>query len=347
MISRMPFPRKYLTSRGVLDISDINPGDCVYEWKTNKLLEIQTIEYLCYNNMYEVTYSDGRIEYHTNHEPVYLEEYNTPPHSPFCKCRRSWQFPINLYPIIFDTTTISKPLSPDPYIAGALLIYGDQTDPYINYPMNRIEPNNEFSHKYNVDYYPLLDKKKAYLQWKGKEAERPITWEEFFPSYDFYGTNHNSRLMVPNEYLYAPMNDRTQFIRGVFDTGYIKSRSPYQAAIFHEDQCKMRWVQSILWSMGIPSVLSYNEEKNPAWCLEVRGKFNHYPGFFYYREYIEAMISADNKGAPIEYNNRVTIVKTRPLECCPFGIHNPFPHIRLRKPHMVYTSVNYLPRVSI
>ena len=346
MISRIPFPRKYLTNRGVLDIKDINPGDCVYEWKTNNLLEIQGIEWLCYHNMYEVVYSDGRIEFHTNHEPVYLEEYNNPPHAPFCKCRRSREFPITLYPITFNNS-LTRPLAPDPYIAGVLLIYGDQEDPYINYPIDRIEPNNEFAHKYNVDYYPMLDSKKAYFQWKGRQVDEPIQWEEFFPNYTFYGKGNEEPIIIPDEYMYASMKDRTQFIRGVFDAGYVQSRSPLRAAIFHDNPCKLRWVQSMLWSMGIPSKLTYDEDKTPNSGLEIQGKFNHYPGFFYHRQYIEAMIKADTGGAPTEYSNKVTIVRTRPLEYCPIAIHNPVPHIRLAQSHMFYTSINYLPRVSI
>ena len=285
MISQIPFPRKYLTKRGVIDARNIIPGDYVYEWRTNKLLEVKAVENITYNNMYEAVYSDERTEFYTNHELVYLEDYILPPHHPFCRCRRSWQFPITLYPIEFNEGCLIAPLSSDPYTAGSALIFGSHEE-------------------------------------------------------------SNLSKLIPDEYMYASVKERTQFLRGVFDAAYNKHRSPDKVAAFHKKECVLRWVQSMLWSIGVSSALTY-ETTRSDWKLEVRGKFDHYPGFFYRREYIENMINADYRVTSREYANRVTIVETRQLEYCPIAIHNPVPHIYLEKPHMIYTSVNYLPRISM
>ena len=355
-ISNQPFQRKFLTGRGVVDSSEVHVGDYLYEWRTGNHLEVKDVQPVTYNNMYEIVYSDGRIEYHTDHEDLYLDEYTVAPHSPFCKCRKTSEFPIQLYPLDFTRYTLVNNLWPDPYIAGVLLMHGDQDDQYINYPIDRTEANNEFSHKYNVDYcfnleelpYSLDDK--AYFQWKGKADNTPLTWEQFFPSYKFYAKDHCLSNYFPTEYLYSSINDRTQFIRGVFDMGYIQRRSPDSVSLFHKNREKLVQFQPFLWSMGLMNQICYDDtgKDGLVWRMDIIGIFSRYPGFFYHREYIEGMIDANNlRQFPNPDNTSVTVVDVKPLEDCPIYTHNPQWHVYLKESHMIYTSANFLPRVSI
>lgn len=350
MISKELYPRKVLTNRGVLDIADVNIGDYLYEWRTGNPLEVKDIWMIPFRNMYEVKYSDGRVEYHTDVEHLYLDEHFLPPHRPCCECMRTKHYPINLYPTIFDKDKILSPLIPDPYVAAALMIYGDQNDPYLNYPLDRTEANNQFSHKYNVDYFPQTGPNKAYFQRKGKTTDHRITWEEFFYRYSFYATTHKEGdSLIPREYLYASYNDRVQFVRGIFDMGYIQKRSPDTVSVFHTEKEKLEVVQQFLWSMGLISEIVYDDSAKTSrvWRLDIKGLFQDYPGFFYHRPYIENMIETDNRILKRDPLFRVTVVDIRAYECCSEMIHNPIPHIVLERNHMVYTSANFLPRISI
>ena len=245
---------------------------------------------------------------------------------------------IRLFPLIFLPDKVSRPLYPDPYVAGALFIYGNYDDEYLNLPLDRYQVNNNFSHGYNVEYFPLLGKNTVYFQWKGKDTDHRITWKEFFPCYEFFAKNKDTSMPpIPDDYMYSTYKDRVQFIRGVFDLGYMKSDSPDYASINHWSKERLELVQRMLWSMGIPS-----QPKRTRWRLDIMGSLKDYPGFFYWRPFIDNMIMTDRNviktDPPLRYGiTKITKIKNKP------GVTK---HLILEKPQSLFSTIDYLPRVS-
>lgn len=343
MIS-IKFPDRFiLTTDGVRNINDVVPGMKVYEWGTSRQLEIQELIKLPFRNMYKLTYSDERIEYITDREAIYLDQGVVSPHSPFCKCLKTRDFPIKLRPIDFTKYDgkIRLPLNPDPYVAGALLIHGDLDDPYMNWPQNRTEANNHFSHIYNVDYHSFKDGK-TYFQMKGKTVEEPLKWSDFFGEFDGY---------IPSKYIYTEPYNRVQFIKGAFDLGYNIKKSPYKAALYHKDIEKINIVRNMLYTLGVSSIVYDDGDEH---VLEMTGYPESWPWFYHY-EYIVRMINSSRRRDFHELNGyddesrlaTVTLENIEKVACCERYWRNSVPHISLEQPNMIYISPNYLPRVSM
>lgn len=352
------FPaRTILTTRGVLDANDVLPGDFVYEWRTGNLLEVKEIKMMPFYEMFKLVYSDGRYQYIVDPECIYLDQWTLPPHHPFCKCTYTRDYPIKIYPIDFTKGNeygIEAPLDPDPYVAGALCIHGDQDQEELNWDFDRTEANNQFSHKYNVDYYPLIGPNENYFQWKGRVTEERITWKEFFGDIDFHATNPESDKIIPDKYFYTSMKNRVQFIRGAFDMGYDETRSPDRVALYHTDRNKLVWVKKMLDSMGVSCHIYTDmrvDYKRKHW-LEIQGPLNTWPGFFYHYDYIARMLNNSIDKCCVTASDQelyatVTLVDIVNMGGCRYYAKNPVPHIVLEREHMFYTSPNFLPCVSI
>lgn len=155
-----------ITHKGIVSIANANIGDKVYEYNTGKMMEIRGIVKSKCTDILQVSFSDKRTDLRTHDELL-----------PSGK--------IKLSPLEFNPGKIKDPLNPDPYISGALFIYGDYKSKYINLPLDMDEVNNEFAHKYNLDYASKLDENRVYFSFNHKPND-PITWSEFYPDYDFY-----------------------------------------------------------------------------------------------------------------------------------------------------------------
>lgn len=321
-------PSLLQTTRGIIPIDNIHIGDVVYEYKTGNEFSIENIIDSKIENIYRIKYNDGRILYSRESELSSYKNINTTPH-----------------PMEYNKNKIINPLFPDPYIAGALLIYGDADDEYLNLPFDCDAVNNLFSHKYQLNYADRLSVTgKAYFRYNGNNGDDLITWKEFFPNnYTFFAKYKNDEHpLIPLEYQRSSIKDRIQFIRGVFDCGYKKNVFPYNCGIIHWNESNLLEVQKMLWSIGILSILSYNTNvpkkyEGRNYRLEIVGKYDGYPGFFYDIDTLERMIINDT-----HEQNKFNLK----IESIEWYTKTYMKNIVLSKPSIQYLIDNFLPRIS-
>jgi hypothetical protein len=333
---------KVLTQKGIVPVNKLLYGDKVYEYGTNRMLEVKSlIETQCDKSI-KIIYSDGRIEMYFCNEDTLIRS-NIKKACELSKADEN--IPIPLCGIEFNPGKVKEPLYPDPYTAAALLIYGDFSEEYLNYPLNRVEANCVFSHKYNVDYFPLIKRNKVYFQWKGKETDHRITWAEFFPKYDFYAkTKCGDSPAIPYDYMFASLKDRIQFIRGAFDMGYNKNITPESVSINHWSKDRLEWLQWIIRSTGIPcEIKDFGDQFNDLekrYQLNISGRMELYPGFFYWIEYLEQMISYDQEHI---FRPRVQPFKIKKIEV----INEPcISYIPILERKALFMSSQFIPHIS-
>ena len=258
------------TNKGMKLISDLLPGDCIYEYGTSNMIPVLGLQKE-YVPLCEVIYSDGRRAIMPEYE-AYSEEMQR-----------------LLRPVALDYKKDLTQLinyTPDPYVAGALLMYGDLMDECINLPADA-KNYSLLLYKYDLEKVETSEK----LYFKHKENNDLITYKEFFSTFEF--TNPLEILYAPfsQNYIFAHFNARWQFIRGAFDTVYDRTDSPDNINISHTDDFKLRLLQSICHSMGI--LTSPVEERNDLSWLHVIRNFESYPGMIYEVENIAQMIDVD------------------------------------------------------
>lgn len=331
--------KKVLTHRGIIDAKDVVPGDYLYEYGTNNMLEIKDIQRASDWSRYTAKYSDGRLEEYGKEELIYFGSQMYKPHivvnQIFQRCQ-----PIEQYSVGFGTNKVIAPLDPDPYVAGALLGYGDFHDEYMNLPNKKDAIIDGISNKYNIDCIQEVEDGPVYFVYKGEEEK--IKWIDFFGKYEFILNTVNGPLF-PKEYIYARFEDRVQFIRGLFDFGYSKTVTPDTVSLTMNDDLKIKLVQKILWSLGILNNIHYF---NGKFQLDILGKDEDYPGFFYDYNNIANMANTDN-----------VVYKTNPrfflyIETVNFSVIKPHMdddilYFYTDKPNRLYWSANYLPRVTM
>lgn len=332
------------TQRGLLELGEIHPGDFVYEYGTNCPILVENVQ-MRYksSSVFKVNYTDGRYQYIPIGENIfngnriialdYILKY------PYFPRIRSYEFnPSNI-------NKIKPKLDPDPYVAGALLIYGDYDDPYINLPLDLRGADQLLAHKYNLNFASKLDNNKVYFRWNGIDDDKCIRWNEFFHHRDIYANTKcfNSPL-IPNEYLYAPVRDRQKFIMGVFDCGYKIDSSPDIVSISHLKEERLKLVQYILWSLGILSSITYDpnitSSRGRQYKLNILHDYEGYPGMFYDIDAIRNMLYLDPifKRPIDEFTFRIENI----VECQKSFTRS----LVLEKPGAIYIGDNFLPIVS-
>lgn len=331
---------KVITTQGIKPITDVNIGDKLYEYGTGDPIEVKDVLTTECMNSVKITFTDGREEVYGCCEYVPVGVLVTAKEivdkeTPGC---------FYLYEVEFDRKRITEPLYPDPYVAGAFFMYGDYSDEYLNLPLNRVEANNNISHKYNIDYFDgRIGNNKVYYQWKGKKTDTPITWEEFFPGYDFYAKYRcGVQPPIPLEYMFGWKSDRVQFIRGAFDVGYHPELTPDQVSVNHWSKERLEWLQWMVWSMGIPAeIKDYPEYKDDRvrYQLNILGEGDRYPGFFYW-SYLEQQIINDYLHPRLDHPKQFGIAKAELIEG-PYKMITP-----VFAKDTIFLSAQFLPRCT-
>lgn len=253
---------KVITTTGIKDIIDVCPGDELYEYGTCKKLMVKEIVKIK-SPMVNVFYSDGRVQHMTEEESDLL----------------SMETPIKLCE--FEPNKIVTPEKVDPYTQGALLVYGNQSDKYLNFGPG-INPKVR---GYIWDMYkirPSVEDGKTYFY---SQSGEKVTWKEFFGSW-----NYHNKLFTSIYYNTMSMKDRWKFIRGVFDAGAQNLGSNPFITIAHENHYKLHLVELMLYSMGIATTQIEYSEKYKINKLSIFGGIYSYPSFFYDLKYIDKCI---------------------------------------------------------
>lgn len=336
-------PTPIISSRGIIDISDLFPGDYVVEYKTGKKVRVLNTVKRELQDVYKVTYTDGRTMNILLSDRIFTgtkimnliatkKEYFTN-----IKC-----YPVDLKFLQYNSL---RSLMPDPYITGALLMYGDYDKEYINLPIDLNGADEYLKDRYVLklpDDAPLDHKNLVnyFTQYRGNTDSRP-TWKEFFPHYDFYLQNRRiDSPLFPREYVMSDIRTRVQFIMGVFDVGYNRKAFPDRITIQNKHEYRLKEFQKVLWSLGILSKVIYDPEILDAhgreYKLEVLGLHGTYPGFFYELYALEQFLLND-KHEKFQF-------KVDKIEKQSRGwTYN----VLLERPDVIYLDADYLPRVSM
>lgn len=342
------------TQDGDVPIEHVYVGDIVYDYKTSEEYEVRSIVNSRTEKIYKVEYTDGRVDYYTLSELMFIG-YSITNVDTLLRERENFMLDhptsvnstrgnIKISAITYNKSSIRDILVPDPYIAGALLIYGNYDDEYINLPLDRPATNAFLAHKYQLNFADKLSDNTVYFTYNGAPRNQILRWWDFFPLYTFRARNKNYPI-IPMEYRRASLNDRWQFIRGVFDTGFDEYFFPDNCAIAHHDEEKLKAVQEVLWSLGVLSIISYDPHlpvaRGRKYRLDVQTHHDNYPGFFYYIDFMEKMMLNKKRIVNREPKFKLQI---KSIEWHAIG------HVKklvLDRPHRVYLTGNFLPRVSV
>lgn len=333
---------RVLTPRGIVNKKDLVPGDKVYEYETNELLEVQDIVKLGPVSVWRVEYTDGRTDVFPITSNVFTGDNIIPLAEALKRGCRNFTH-VEQHQVDFKLG-VQKKLFPDPYIAGALITYGNYDDPYINLPIDRDAANEEFAFKYGITYAEKVGKDCCYYTWNdSRPKDVPITWKEFFPEHTFYAKDRRiGDPIIPKEYKYASIKERTQMVTGIFDIGYDKYLNPDSVMINHKTEFRLREVQKLLWTLGIVSGITYDctMRNGRTYILRVHRTKEGWPGFFYNIDSICQMIENDYL---ISKSPLFDLKVTKAVHVSTGYIYE----IVLSKPNMLYLGANYLPRVSL
>lgn len=332
---------KLQSTKGFIDINKLNIGDKLLEYKTNNLLNIENIhQSLNPEKIFKILLTDGREFFISeksfisfNSKLVDFMEINDIEDLPI----------IHQYQIDYSKLGIQKYSFPDPYICGALLINGDIDDYFINLPLDRNKSIDLLFNKYNLEYEKITKNNKVYF--KKRNANNMISWEEFFNNGRLFPVTKNiSDPIIPNQYLFGSINDRWQFIRGAFDTGYDNIMFPTNIALANKSENRLKEFQYILWSIGIISKISYDpnthSNKGRVYRLDILNSYEEYPGLFYDIDNIRYILNSDN----ILKHHKYFELKIKSIEYV--GLSN-VTLIETNKHLSTVLTSNYLPYVLI
>jgi hypothetical protein len=240
---------------------------------------------------------------------------------------------ISIFPIYYDK--LMDTLIPDPYISGALITYGDYSSEYINLPSKNYMANQVLHNQYFLEYGNKLGENIITYKSIGDPPDQLVTWKEFFPNSEVPCDD-----IIPLEYRRASMNDRWKFIRGAFDNGYDPNTFPDSCSISNVSEERLESIQKILWSIGVPSVVSYDANLKDQYHLDVKGEACNHPAMFYSIEFVEKMIE-DKKTlrCPVCFFK----LKIQSIELYADGYSK---SLVLDIPRIPYLTSNFLPRVS-
>ena len=321
--------RMILTDRGLRNENEIVQGDKIIEYGTNNFLEVKDIELKNLKRLYKVYYSDMRTQYVSDSEMILNgNDLHTPEeYHPDVYERK----PIEQYPIEF-TDEIHDSLNPDPYSAGAIFGYADYTSPYVNLRSHCFDAINHIctTYHYTSAYKGGLTVFQTY-----KEYDY-VTWNEMFGKYVFFARrNRIDEPAIPLNYTYASIHDRKQFIRGIFDAGYLQDDSPDSAAINHWSSDRLEWIQWILLSLGIQSrITTHTKNKyDYKFRLDVIDKCKYWPGLFHDYGYMANMVDTDNRIAKTDVGDPLCIDYIEEM-------HNDF--INELVPHFIFDKENVI-----
>lgn len=355
MLKNKIIPNIVYTQRGLVDIRNLVYGDTLYEYRTGKPHKVLSIK-KSNNRIIKVHYSDGREAIYSIDELLFtgnniVDMYSALEIKEFPKIKL-WGFDNSKY--------IDKPkLDPDPYTAGIFLTYGDYSMNEINLPLDLWK--NFLSDFYTCNIQASSIPKDNMVLFTYLMSVSYLTWNQFFNNdRNLYNkvdawvlTKKITSPCIPNEYMFASINDRWKFIRGIFDFGYNKLISRDEISICHWSEERLTWIQRLLWSLGITSNIEYNPFKSlesRPYVLTITGDYDCYPGMFYNVDYTRNQLQNDNSFYAKHNQLDMKIDKIIPIignkELIEIDTTN-MCNVILDQPNVLYVSDNYLPRVSI
>ena len=283
------------TTKGFTDINDLIPGDKLLEYNTNNTLTVENIKMsLNPHKVFKISLTDGREIILIDRSFVNLNGNLIQ----LSDILNSNEFPLlSQHQLEYSQMGIQKYLFPDPYIVGALLVNADFDDEFINLPLDRDKAIDLLFNKYHLKYGSIIKNNKVYF--KKINEDCMITWKEFFKGEKIFPvTKRFNDPIIPDQFLFASINDRWQFVRGAFDVGYDSKMFPDNIALANKSEDRLKIFQKILWSLGILSRVTYDpyilNNKGRKYRLDILNSYEDYPGLFYNLENIRYILNSDN-----------------------------------------------------
>lgn len=346
---------KVLTEDGIKDVTELRPGDHVYEYKTGNLLEVREVFKSKPQPTYHVFFSDQRSASFLEDDLIFTGNDIVKVESIVGKSKLWRFFNINQYPIEFNKDKVITPPIPDPYVAGPLLAFGNYAKEFINLPSYFYKSSEFINNFYDelVDITPVNPIKSSIedftMQFISNDTSSVITWKGFFPDCNFDGEPYTLlNKPFPLKYIRSSINDRKKFIRGIFDVGYIKDifDGSGSIGIVGNNSYHLKEVQKILWSLGILSFVSYDpmlyQFRGFQFKLSLIGDHSLYPGLFSDPNHISDTIKTETSILEQLTNNSLNIKNIIKLSSSGY-MHN----IVFDEPNKLYLDDNFLPRVSL
>ena len=362
-LNNMYYQVNVLTDKGIVKSSQLYPGDKVYSFIVDKKsqyddkiirtkLEVADVKSIYHDEIIKIIYSDGREQIIGNNDKIYIgDTLSIDAYKIFGQlCTGVLLHDIKIEYPIFEFNIIKNPLNPNPYLAGIILFYeGFFNKPNLSLPThirNRLE-NILAQFNYNTDYFNIKYNK--------------IIWDELFKDYHFYAKTKNPNdPLIPYKYQYASYKDRLKFIKGIFDVGYDIITYPYHNCICSKNEEMLKCLKNILLSMGIPSTIEFVDicksydnpflhcNDNPYVLFTNNGNLDFlkydYPGYYYDIDYIEKKIkNYENIIMSNKQNQHNFSIKEMILIGHGYIDNIIFNNVK----NAIYTSENYLPRVSL
>lgn len=251
-----------ITGRGVLEASDIVPGDIVYSYNGSKPLEVIGTRKSPMMIISKLHYNDGRVQY-VQHGETILNGNELKTFDDHVSDNPLFAPETNL--VDFNSRTIPENINPYEF---ALVFFGDTSIPFANmasYPLvcndYKTFGNQTFMHEicYNYDLLPYLYKGKFYFKTTNLSdltynEDELITWKDLFPNIDVT-ENH----ILYQRFRYASFYNRIRLVRGIFDLTFNPKSivENHEISIYNPSEDNLKDVQSILWSIGINSKVEY------------------------------------------------------------------------------------------
>lgn len=287
--------------------------------------------------IYRLHYSDGRSSLHSLDDLIYTKQGKYPIKS---LIQNFIPLEIDFYPVKYRHI-LRENINPDPYITGTLITYGDLDNQYVNLPLGLVRANSYFSHKYLVDYGMKMEKNLVFFSFI--HSKEIITWKDFF--FDKLKDETLKYHHIPFYMKRATVEDRWQYVRGVFDVGYSEDIfSKSECGIGHFNKSNLEEFQLMLWSLGVSSSIEKIEWDNMnrfRYRLLLNESSDRFPEFFYNISLIEKMIV--NRTTIIKYPYPVPSVRLTGITVEGEGAYR---ELILDKPS-VYIQSDFLPRVSL
>lgn len=319
-----------ITTRGNVPIDKLVPGDNVYEYKTGYTHEVQSIQKTECIDMIEVIYSDKRTSLHGRNERMFVGAGT----DKICSVETFIKFGGAISESIpqYSYTLNERPGAYNPYVDGALFMYGDINDLYLNIKVSNHAPWRSILNHYN---------------WGCRIANNRIYFTDPLTLYGKIARSAYKSCILNNDYTpkcpcelnYAW---RKQIVKSAFDLGYRPNCSE-TCSIFSESDEKLEWLQKVLWSLGVITLITYRPDQNikEPWKLTPVGKYTNEPAFFTHEPYA-AMMTNMHDAQDLELQDcNVTIKGYREI---PQGsIYN----IQFEQPEVLYLTDNFIPRASL
>ena len=325
--------RTVLTTRGIIDVNEVQIGDKLFEYGTGEQLIIDDIENTQFEEMFLVKYTDSREDLVTEKDYIFAGNY----------LMTVDEFDIDsvgvLEPQVINFNRRPEFFRHDPYTTGAFLTYGNLESEYVSIVSDRFEKLESFFHMAGL-YISGDDGNYIYFKNRMDELE---LWDDFFPMFDV-----SKDMDIPLLYAHADYQTRKKFLQGVFDFGYQPEVTPDYASINHNNLKVLKNVQRILWSMGILSIIipETANETMYKYRLEIIDKHKYSSEFFKYTSYIYKMLTTDNRVAKLDPKFEWKVLGVYPfLDYTPNSF---IPQFRIRgKERAIYLSGDYIPKVSL